>query len=214
LFSKIFFYAIRQNKKIRPMTKLKKPKSSEIRDREYLTPSEIDRMVKATYQRWRRPRRDALLILMMFRHGLRVSEATRLTWDRVYLDKKKMKVERINGGRTTVHPLGEDEISELSQLQRWSSGPAWRDYIFPSERGGPLSPSSVRAIVVTAGKAAGIPFLVSSHMLRHSCGYYLAQKTGNLALVQKYLGHKSPQHVMRYAAPVEKGDFEGLWEDE
>jgi type 1 fimbriae regulatory protein FimB/type 1 fimbriae regulatory protein FimE len=206
-------------KKSRAMPR--KPKNADRRDREYLTSDEIDKMSEATYRLGRNGLRDALLILLMYRHGLRVSEAVRLRWSHVDLMRGTVIVDRANGGTTTVHPMTENERVTVSNLynpytcKNWG----WYDrppatYVFGAEHGGPLSASSVYKIVARAGKKANIPFPVHPHMLRHSCGYHLAQNTGNLALVQKYLGHKSPQHVMRYAEPAEEGSFEGLWDDD
>ena len=64
-------------------------------------------------------------------------------------------------------------------------------YVFVSERLAPLSVAGYQRMVARAGEAAGFPFLVHSHMLRHSCGYKLAKDGQDTRAIQHYLGHRS-----------------------
>jgi integrase len=131
------------------------------RPREYLTDKEIERLMDAARQnRW--GHRDATAILLAYRHGLRASELFDLTTGR-------MHVRRSKGGESAVHPLGGKEMRALRRLQREASVKS--PFMFVSERGAPLSVAGYQRMVARAGKAAKFPFLIHSHMLRHSTGY-------------------------------------------
>ena len=84
-------------------------------------------------------------------------------------------------------------------------------YVFTSERRGPMTPDNVRKMVQRAGEVAGLPFPVHPHMLRHGCGYALANRGYDLRLIQDYLGHRSPIHTMRYTRTA-ASRFEGIWQ--
>jgi hypothetical protein len=71
-------------------------------------------------------------------------------------------------------------------------------YVFVSERGSPLTARTVHHIVAEAGRAAGFAFPVYPHMLRHACGFYLANKGVDTRALQQYLGHRNIQHTVRY----------------
>ena len=83
----------------------------------------------------------------------------------------KLHVRRAKGGTASVHPLGGRELRALRRLKREAPASV---YVFVSERLAPLSVAGYQRMVARAGEAAGFPFLVHSHMLRHSCGYKLA----------------------------------------
>lgn len=187
----------------------RKPKNIEVRPREYLTEDEAQRLIRAARRRGRHGHRDATLILMTYRHGLRVSEVTSLRWDVVDLSHGRVYVHRRKAGVASVHPLRGPEIRALRRLARESpSSP----YVFVSERRGPLSGSAVRKLVARAGVAAGLPFPVHPHMLRHGTGYKLANDGHDTRAIQHYLGHRNIQHTVRYTqlASVRFRDF---WND-
>src|SRR5262245_56083854 len=141
------------------------------RPREYLTEREIEKLMDAARQnRW--GHRDATAILIAYRHGLRASELVALRWDDIEMTTGRLHARRAKAGATSVHPIGAKESRALRRLQREAT--VTSPCIFASERGAPLSVAGYQRMVARAGEAAGFGFLVHSHILRHSCGYKLA----------------------------------------
>src|SRR6476659_6565363 len=139
------------------------------RPRDYLTEREVEKLMDAAREnRW--GHRDATAILLAFRHGLRASEIVGLRWDDIDWQTSTLHVRRAKGGIGTRQPLAARELRALRRLQREASGV----HIFVSERGAPLSVAGYQRMVARAGEAARFPFPIHSHMLRHSCGYKLA----------------------------------------
>ncbi len=183
--------------------------NAELRTREYLTPDEVTALQKAAGSIGRHGHRDATLILVGYRHGLRASELTALRWDQIDLKAGTLYANRLKNGRDAVHPLRGPEIRALRRLQRdYPSSP----YVFLTERKGPLTASTVRHIVKRAGEQAGLPFPVHPHMLRHGCGYKLANDGHDTRAVQHYLGHRNIQHTVRYTE-LSPDRFNGFWAD-
>jgi type 1 fimbriae regulatory protein FimB/type 1 fimbriae regulatory protein FimE len=145
----------------------------------------------------------------MYRHGLRVAEVVHLRWEMLDLRAAMLHVRRVKNGVTAVHPLRGPELRALRRLQQTAAGMA---YLFLSERGGPLTARAVHHIVAQAGVAAGLPFPVHPHMLRHACGFYLANKGVDTRTLQQYLGHRYIQHTVRYTALTPQR-FQHFWED-
>lgn len=193
-----------------PTTVLRKvprrPRNSERRSREYLTPSEVDLLTQAAGKVGRHRHRDKTLILMMFRHGLRVTEAVDLKWDQVELDSARIHVNRIKNGNSSIHYLEGDELRALRKLKRKYAGP----FVFVTERCGPLTRSAVNKLVERAGRQAELELPVHPHMLRHACGYALANKGLDTRLIQDYLGHKSIAHTVRYTQLTPER-FKSIW---
>ena len=106
----------------------------------------------------------------MYRHGFRVSEVVALRWDQIDLKQGLMHVNRVKNGVPSTHPLRGPELRALRQLQRDYPGV----YVFTTERGGPMTTATVRKMVARAGEVAKLPFPIHPHMLRHACGYKLA----------------------------------------
>lgn len=184
-----------------------RPKNAEVRSREYLTIDEIESLMKAAGNVGRHRHRDRTLILIMYRHGLRVSEAIDLRWDQVDFKAGTIYIKRLKNGKPATHYLEGDEMRSLRRLRRtYPDGP----FIFLSERGGPLTRSTVNKLVERAGHNAAIPFPVHPHMARHSCGYYLANKGVDTRTIQDYLGHVSITHTVRYTE-LSPHKFKGLW---
>jgi integrase len=179
------------------------------RPREYLTETEIDRLMDAARQnRW--GHRDATAILLAYRHGLRASELVTVRWDDLDLTTGRMHVRRAKGGETSVHPIGGKEMRALRRLQR--QAPVKSVYVFVSERGAPLGVAGYQRMVARAGKAAKFPFLIHSHMLRHSTGYKLANDGQDTRAIQGYLGHRSIMSTQRYTA-LAPDRFKRFWKD-
>jgi type 1 fimbriae regulatory protein FimB/type 1 fimbriae regulatory protein FimE len=173
-----------------------RPKNSEVRVREHLTPGEVEALAVAARRRGRYGQRDALAIRMAARHGFRVSELCELRWDQVDLAAGLLHVSRKKNGVPSTHPLNGDEIRALRQLRRdWPDGRR----VFVTERGGPFTRGGFAKMVEMAGRAAGMGFPVHMHMLRHACGYYYANRGEDTRSLQLWLGHKSIQHTVRYS---------------
>lgn len=185
------------------------PNSSR-RTREYLTQEEVAAMIAAAKKSPRHGERDAALILLAFRHGLRVAELCALRWEQVNLKAGWLYVRRVKRGIPATHPLRGPEIRSLRAIAR--AYPDHGGYVFVSERRGPLTAASVYKIVAKAGKEAGLPFPVHPHMLRHATGFYLANRGLDTRAIQLYLGHKNIQHTVRYTE-LSPNRFAGFFED-
>src|SRR3974377_931322 len=95
----------------------RRKRNKELRTKEYLTEEEVARLTKAA-RKSRSGHRDATLVLVMVRHGLRATEACDLRWDQIDWSKGHLHVKRLKGGIDSVHPLQGDELRALRQLQR------------------------------------------------------------------------------------------------
>ena len=180
-----------------------------IRSREYLTPDEVDEVMKAAGKVGRHRHRDATLILIGYRHGLRVSELIALRWDQVDLKQGLLHVGRLKNGTPSVQPIRGPEIRALRRLRReYQDSP----YLFVTERGGPLTASTVRKMTARAGCTAGIAFPIHPHMLRHAAGYKLANDGHDTRAIQHYLGHKNITHTVRYTE-LAMDRFNRFWKD-
>ena len=163
--------------------------------------------MEAARKTGRHGHRDATLILLAYRHGLRVSEIIALRWDQVDLSQGLLHVNRSKNGTASTHPLGGPEIRALRRLQRdYPETP----YVFVTERKGPLTDSSVRKMVAKVGEAAKVGFPVHPHMLRHACGYKLANEGHDTRAIQHYMGHRNIQHTVRYTE-LAPDRFNGFW---
>jgi len=150
--------------------------------------------------------RDATMILIAYRHGLRASEVCDLQWHQVELAAGRLHVRRSKRGTPAVHPLQGDELRALRRLQR-EQVPT--PHVFVSERSAPMAPKSFHALIQRLGERAGMPFAIHPHMLRHGCGYELANKGHDTRALQAWLGHRNIQHTVRYTelAPNRFRDF-------
>jgi len=184
-------------------------KNADYRSREYLTEQEVEQLMEGAAQVGRHGHRDATLIMLSYRHGLRVTELVNMRWDQVDLKTGLMHVNRLKQGNPSVHPLGGPELRALRRLQR---DYATLPYVFSSERKAPLSPDAFRKIIGRAGEEAKLPFSVHPHMLRHACGYKLAQAGQDTRAIQHYLGHKNIQHTVRYTQ-LSPERFKDFWKD-
>jgi type 1 fimbriae regulatory protein FimB/type 1 fimbriae regulatory protein FimE len=185
-----------------------RPKNRDVRSREHLLPDEVDALMKAAGNVGRHRLRDRTLILVAYRHGLRVSELVSLKWDQIDFRRAQMHVNRLKNGSPATHPIEGDELRLLRRLRREY---AQTPFVFTTERGGPLIRNTVSKLITRAGRYAEIVFPVHPHMLRHGTGYYLANKGIPTRTIQAYLGHKSIQHTVRYTELSAKA-FERLWD--
>jgi integrase len=191
-----------ENRTVRPLRQA----NGKLRTREYLLPSEVDKLV-ATTKRSRYPQRDAILILVTYRHGLRAIEACDLEWSQVDFDTATLHVRRVKNGKPATHPIRGDELRALRQLRRDQGSQA--TFVFTSERGTPFTPDALNRLVKRLGGKATIGFPIHFHMLRHSCGYALANAGHDTRSIQDWLGHRAIQHTVRYTelTPARFKDF-------
>jgi type 1 fimbriae regulatory protein FimB len=179
-------------------------------DRKHLTGLEVERLIAAT-KGSRNEARDRCLLLLMFRHGLRVSEACRLKLDQVDTESRVLHVARLKGGLSTTQPLRGDELRAIGAWlkQRARMKPTGKSF-FVSEQRTPLHRSSVNYVVEKIGEAAALPLRAHPHMLRHACGFALADSGADTRLIQDFLGHRNIQHTVKYTA-TNPARFEKLW---
>jgi len=181
--------------------------------KKFLTESEIAAFLKASKET-RHKERDHCMALMAYRHGFRVSELIDVRLNEVDLDGARIFVRRKKKSLSTNQPLAGDE---LRVIRRWmkerSAEPsAHLPWLFLSERKGKLTRQAVNYIFAEIAKKAGLDFKVYPHMLRHTCGFALADKNLPTATIQDYLGHSNIQNTVIYTATNPKR-FEGItWE--
>src|SRR5450755_1845620 len=180
--------------------------------REYLSEKEVGAVVAAAATQGRHGLRDSTLILIAYRHGLRVAELVSLRWDQIDLAQGLLHVSRLKNGLASVHPLRGPELRALRRLQREEASATYATYVFMSERKAPLTPHTVRKIVARAGRQAGLAFPIHPHMLRHATGYKLANDGQDTRAIQQYLGHRNIQHTTRYT-DLAPNRFKDFWRD-
>jgi type 1 fimbriae regulatory protein FimB/type 1 fimbriae regulatory protein FimE len=186
----------------------KRRRNGDLRTREYLTEQEVERLIEAAKDnRW--GHRDSTMVLIAFRHGLRVSELIDLRWEQIDLKGGLLHVRRVKQGTPATHPLTGRELRALRRLEREVAG---SPFVFVSERGAPFATRGFQAMVERAGKAAGFNMKIHPHMLRHACGYKLANEGVDTRTIQAYLGHKSIQHTVRYTE-LSPTRFKSLFRD-
>ena len=184
-------------------------KNIELRSREYLTPLEVAELTKAAGSVGRHRHRDKSLVLVGYRHALRITELVSLRWDQIDFINKVLHVNRIKRGTPSLHPLQDVVINALYIIQREAND---CPYVFLNNRGLKLSASTARKVIVRAGVVAGFPFSIHPHMLRHACGFYLANKGFDTRAIQHYMGHRNIQHTVRYTELTSER-FKGFWAD-
>lgn len=180
-----------------------------LRPREYLTANEVEELIKVAKKRGRYGHRDATMILLAYRHGLRVAELCSLRWDQVDFEVGLLHVRRVKHGIPSVHPLRAPELRALRQLQR-ESKPS--PYLFLTERGSPMTAAGFRKLLTRVAEVSSLPFSVHPHMLRHACGYKLVNDGHDTRSIQHYLGHKNIQHTVHYTE-LAASCFMDFWQD-
>ena len=179
---------------IRTVTPRRRP-NADLRSREHLTEAEVDKLIRAARRnRW--GQRDSTMILIAWRHGLRASELVDLRWDQIDFATATLHVRRVKRGTPSTHPIIGDELRALRRLQRDQEPKS--PFVFTSERAAPFTTAGFARMVERAGVEAGLAFKAHPHMLRHACGFALANKGHDTRALQAYLGHKNIQHTVRY----------------
>jgi integrase len=182
--------------------------NASVRSREHLTEAEVARLRASAGKVGRHGYRDSLMILMAYRHGFRASELVNLRCDQVDFEQRALHVTRKKRGTPSTHPLGREELAGLRRiLGSRRTGP-----VFETERGGAMTTSAFGKIVARAGELAGLGMPAHPHMLRHGCGYYLANRGHDTRAIQAYLGHRNIQHTVRYTE-LAQDRFKDWWQD-
>lgn len=192
----------------RTVTPRRRP-NAELRTREHLTPAEVETLIDAARRnRW--GHRDATMILVAYRHGLRAAELVDLRWEQVDLNTATLHVRRVKRGAPSTHPIMGDELRSLRRLQRDQEPRS--PFVFTSERGAPFTTAGFARMVERVGAAASLSFNAHPHMLRHACGYALANKGHDTRALQAYLGHRNIQHTVRYTE-LASARFKEFWRE-
>lgn len=146
----------------------------------------------------RHPERDALMIDVAYRHGLRATELLTLRWAQFDLSGRNpvLHVARLKKGTPAQHPIEGDALRALRDYERkYKDSP----YVFYNKAtGAPLSSQMFHKLVRRAGVAAGLPFPAHPHMLRHARGTMLAKAGRPTRDIQVFLGHSNIQNTQIY----------------
>jgi integrase len=175
---------------------------------EHLTGDEVEKLIEAAKNN-RHGHRDALMVLMTYRHGLRAAEVVDLRWEQVDFKTGTLHVRRVKNGTPATHPLTGRELRALRRHQRES---VKSPFVFVSERGAPLSAPGFSRMVERTAICAKLGIKAHAHMLRHACGYKLANDGHDTRSLQAYLGHKNIQNTTRYTA-LAPDRFKNFWKD-
>ena len=186
----------------------RRPKNVLLRTREHLTDGEVGKLIAAVSDN-RHGHRDALMVLLAYRHGLRAAEVVDLRWEQIDFKTASLHVRRVKNGTPSTHPLTGRELRELRRHQRES---AKSPFIFVSERGAPLSAPGFSRMIERAAAVAKLGIKAHAHMLRHACGYKLANDGVDTRSLQAYLGHRNIQNTTRYTA-LAPDRFKGFFRD-
>jgi integrase len=192
-----------ENRTVTPVRR----KNAELRTREYLTDAEVAQLTDAAKAN-RNGHRDATMILVAYRHGLRVSELVDLRWEQIDFNTATLHVRRVKKGSPSTHPILGDELRALRGLAREQDPKS--PFVFTSERGAPFTTAGFARMVERAGVVAELGFKAHPHMLRHACGFALANKGHDTRALQAYLGHRNIQHTVRYTE-LSPDRFKDFW---
>jgi type 1 fimbriae regulatory protein FimB/type 1 fimbriae regulatory protein FimE len=187
--------------------------TSDRRRHGYLYGEEINRIEKVLLSHDLAPyprERNALLVRMLYEHGLRASEAAELTWDQLSLERRTIWIERRGRGTAGEQRLTDAEVSYLSSLKERLDNESQFLKIFGGEMDSTssvfgLSPRAIHQIIELGGKLGKVPFPVSPSMLRHSCGHHLAENQKDPITVMQHLGFRSLQSTARYFSRLHHG---------
>ncbi|EDK0309350.1 tyrosine-type recombinase/integrase, partial [Salmonella enterica] len=160
--------------------------------------------------------RDKTMFCLMYIHGLRVSEVSGLMMSDIDIHEKIIHIRRLKNGFSTVHPLHQKEVALLKAWVKLRHGyicdPS-RNWLFLSMYGEKISRQWIYKICKKYGRKSGIPVNIHPHMLRHACGYALANQGMDTRLIQDYLGHRNIRHTVLYTASnVER--FRKVWQNQ
>ncbi|CAK0757438.1 Integrase [Gammaproteobacteria bacterium] len=181
-----------------------------MRSREFLTEAEVNALQKAA-NAGRCGLRNSTMVMIAFRHGLRVSELTSLKWEQVDPGQGNLFVRRMKNGLNSTHPLHGPELRALGRLKR-EQGESGAGYVFVGQNFLPMTTGNVRKMIDVATEKAKLDLKVHPHMLRHACGHYLANKGEDTRAIQVYMGHMNIQNTTHYT-DLAAGRFKSFFND-
>jgi len=181
--------------------------------RRYLTKNEVQELINSA-NGFRHEVRDRCILLMCYYHGFRVSELTGLKVSDINIPGKRIYIRRLKHGLSTFHPL---QMEEIVTLEKWIKKrvnyiKSDSEHLFLSQSGKKLSRQRVYMMIREYALLAKFPFVTHPHMLRHSCGFELAEQGLDTRLIQDYLGHRNIRHTVHYTAS-NSGRFSRVWAD-
>jgi type 1 fimbriae regulatory protein FimB/type 1 fimbriae regulatory protein FimE len=196
-----------------PKARVRRPRTASDEDqpprRQYLTEREVEQLCDAARKRGRYGSRDALMVLMAYRHGLRVSELVALRWADVDLAAARLTVRRLKGSDDSVQPISGVELRALRKIRR--EQPAGSRHVFVSERDAPLSANGFDKTLRRAAASIGMGD-VHAHLLRHGTGFKLVNDGVDTRTIAAYLGHRNMANTARYTK-MDAKRFDGFWQD-
>jgi type 1 fimbriae regulatory protein FimE len=179
------------------------------KSRDYLRRDEVRRLLEAALDNGRYSHRNYTLILLCYRHALRISELRELRWRMIDFKRKVIRVKRTLNGINSVQPLRRDELTALRKLKRDYPG---HSYLFISRLGKPMSEKAISRVVAGAGRKAKLRGPATPSMLRRGCGHALAEAGHSMVALQHYLGHRNIRHTLRYFDLPDR-PFKDFWKD-
>ena len=184
-----------------------------MKNRKYLTQNEI-KLLLACAQNTRHGSRDYCLIFMGFIHGLRASELRYWRFSDIGCDAGYLHVKRLKNRHATIHPLvrGEKELISTLLRENFGKDKSGQGWLFLSQQGYALSRQRIYNIIKGLGVRVGLTVNAHPHMLRHACGFALADMGIDTRLIQDYLGHRNIRHTVLYTAS-NANRFLGIWRD-
>ena len=167
--------------------------------RRYLSEAEVQRILDIASPH---SLRNYCMIYLAFIHGLRVSELISLQLTDYDPLASTLSIRRLKGGLSTIHPLSTEGSRIIRQWlqERSDSSPAENPWFFPSYNNTHITRQRFWQIIRAYGDMAGLTVRAHPHMLRHACGFALAERGNDTRLIQDYLGHKNIRHTVRYTA--------------
>jgi type 1 fimbriae regulatory protein FimB/type 1 fimbriae regulatory protein FimE len=169
--------------------------------RTHLMPPDVRKLLDAAKEIGRHSHRNYTLILLAYRHGLRLGELTGLRWNMIDFQRRVLRVPRPGKSLNPEHPLNAPELQALRKLRKEYPGST---YLFMTDRGTRLSQRNISRIVAAAGRHARLKMHVSPKALRHACGYALAKAGHNPLAIQHFLGYQDARYVLRFLEMPDK----------
>ena len=172
-----------------------------MKERRYITRQEMKLLLHATRE-GRHYLRDRCMIIFGYMHGLRVSELAGLKVTDIDLLSGCIYIRRLKGGFSTTHMLTETERKALSEWLKIRPGYIKGNvpWLFLTSGGNKMSRQQFYKLLRRYSEKSGLPINIHPHMLRHGCGYDLANQGLDTRLIQDYLGHKNIRHTVHYTA--------------
>ena len=183
-------------------------KNADLRTREHLTADEVERVIKAAKDN-RHGHRDLLDGSLDLPPRVARRRNLRSALGTGDFKAATLHVRRVKSGTPATHPLTGREMRALRRQQH-ECPPS--PFVFVSERGAPLTAPGFSRIVERAAVATSLGIKAHAHMLRHACGYKLANDGVDTRSLQAYLGHRNIQNTTRYTA-LAPDRFKGFWKD-